>query len=146
MSITRYEPWNMLNEVNNLVENMLQRRSTDNSYVETSHWIPAVDIKENPEQFILFADLPGVDKDKLEIAMENNILTIRGERMEETKQVGENFSRIERIKGNFYRRFTLPDTADSERIQAKTKNGVLEIIIPKKEKAQPRRITVKAED
>lgn len=146
MSLTRYEPWNMLNDVNNLFENLLQRRNADNSYVETSHWMPAVDIKEDPNQFVLYADLPGVDKDKIEIAMENNILTIKGDRQEEHKEENDNYSRVERIKGSFYRRFTLPDTADSEKISAKTKNGVLEVIIPKKEKAQPRRITIKAEE
>lgn len=146
MSLIRYEPWNMVNEVNSLLENMLQRRLADNSYVETGHWIPAVDIKEEPNRFILYADLPGVDKDNIEIAMENNVLTIKGERQEEHKEEKDNFSRIERIKGSFYRRFTLPDTADSEKISAKTNNGVLEITIPKKEKAHPRRITIKAQE
>ncbi len=146
MSLIRYEPWNMVNEVNSLLENMLQRRLADNSYVETGHWIPAVDIKEEPNRFILYADLPGVDKDNIEIAMENNVLTIKGERQEEHKEEKDNFSRIERIKGSFYRRFTLPDTADSEKISAKTNSGVLEITIPKKEKAHPRRITIKAQE
>jgi HSP20 family protein len=146
MNVTRYEPWSALNEVNSLFENMLQRRAGDYSNVETSQWMPAVDIKEETNRFVILADLPGVDKEQIEIGMENNILTLRGERNETHKEEKENFSRVERIKGSFYRRFTLPDTADSEKIQAKTRNGVLEILIPKKVKAQPRRINIEAHD
>jgi HSP20 family protein len=77
--------------------------------VETSHWAPAVDIKEESTRFVLFADIPGVDPKNIEISMENGILTIKGERETMRTEDGEGYTRIERSKGSFYRRFALPD-------------------------------------
>ncbi|RME34289.1 MAG: Hsp20/alpha crystallin family protein, partial [Gammaproteobacteria bacterium] len=89
---------------------------------------------------------PGIDPKDIEITMEEGVLTIRGERsIEEETQEGQ-YHRIERARGTFYRRFSLPDTADPERIEAHGKNGVLEIVIPKLEKVQPRKIEVRAEE
>lgn len=153
MSMIRYEPWSMLQDVNNIFENMLQRRigdnsrrAEDNTNIETSQWVPAVDIKEEADCFIFTVDLPGVDKDKIDIAMENNVLTIRGNKEEEYTDNKDNYRRIERVTGSFYRRFALPESVDNEKIRAKSRNGVLEITIPKKEKAQPRRIDIVAEE
>ncbi|MFZ0219035.1 MAG: Hsp20/alpha crystallin family protein [Candidatus Aquirickettsiella sp.] len=114
----------------------------DSSTVETSHWAPAVDIKEESTRFVLFADIPGVDPKYIEISMENGVLTIKGERV--TTQVEENevYTRNERSKGAFYRRFALPDTADADKISAEEKQGVLRIIIPKRDKAAAKKIKV----
>ena len=143
MTLVRYRPWNMLNEMQQLLDRGSQGTDIgDGSSVETSHWVPAVDIKEEPKQFIIKADLPGVDKNNIEISMENNVLTIKGERQDIKKEERENYSRVERTTGSFYRRFTLPNTADSEKIQAKSKHGVLEVTIPKKEVAVSRRIEI----
>ncbi len=116
--------------------------SDDNSLVETSHWAPCVDIKEEPDRFLLYADIPGVDPKDIEIAMENGVLTIKGERSSSKKEEKEGYTRIERSKGSFYRRFALPDTADPDKVTAEGKHGVLKISIPKREKAKPKRITV----
>jgi HSP20 family protein len=110
--------------------------------VTAAAWMPAVDIKEEDGAYVLHADLPGVDPKDIELHMENSVLTLRGERRSEITQEQDNYQRIERVTGTFYRRFTLPDTADAEHISAKTVNGVLEVRIPKSEKALPRRIEV----
>ena len=90
------------------------------------------------------ADIPGVDPKDIEITMEDGVLTVKGERYFKTKNDDETYKRLERSSGSFYRRFSLPDTADGEHIEAKGNNGVLEITIPKHEKVQPRKIEVKS--
>lgn len=140
---TIYRPFNLLNEFNKFLE---QSSASDTSNIDTSQWVPAVDIKEDSNQFVIFADLPGLERENIQVAMENNILTIKGERTEESKDLQKNYSRIERVRGSFYRRFTLPDTADGSKIYAKMKNGVLEVVIPKKEIVQPRLIEVQIEE
>ncbi len=107
--------------------------------VETSHWASAVDIKEEPTRFVLFADIPGVNPKDIEISMENGILTIKGERDAMHTEEGEGYTRIEPSKGSFYRGFALPDTANVDKITAEGKHGVLRIIIPKREKATSKR-------
>ena len=107
-----------------------------------NHWRPAVDIKEEDKQFVIRADIPGVDPKDIEITMEAGILSIKGERTVEEKDENGGYKRIERARGTFYRRFSLPDTADVEKIEARGKDGVLEIVLPKHKKVQPRRITV----
>lgn len=106
-------------------------------------WLPAVDIQEEPEHYLLRADLPGVDPDKIDVTMENGVLTIRGNRDTEKRENRGGFQRYERVRGSFLRRFTLPDTANGEDIKAQTRNGVLEVTIPKHPKVQPRRIDVR---
>jgi HSP20 family protein len=101
-----------------------------------------VDIKEEGQRYVLYADLPGVDSKDIEITQENGVLTIRGERRFEDEEHRSHYRRIERVYGSFYRRFTLPDAADAEGITARSRNGVLEVVIPKHEKVLPRKITV----
>ncbi|MCH9048595.1 MAG: Hsp20/alpha crystallin family protein [Proteobacteria bacterium] len=151
MALVRYEPWNLLDRLqrgfnlHNLLDPYAREvEGEDNSNVVTSHWRPAVDIKEEEDRFVIYADLPGVDPEDIEITMEQGVLTLKGERSEETTKEREGYKRVERVNGSFYRRFSLPDIADAERIEAKGKNGVLEITLPKQEKAKPKRITVKS--
>ncbi len=110
--------------------------------VTAAAWAPAVDIREEDGAYVVHADVPGVDPKDIELDMENGVLTVRGERKSEVKEGKDNYHRIERVSGTFYRRFTLPDTADAESISAKYTNGVLEVRIPKQEKVLPRRIEV----
>ena len=117
-----------------------------NSSSATADWTPAVDIAEYQDQFELFIDLPGVDANSVEISLDNDVLTLSGERPIE-KRVGDNplmSQRTERSHGRFHRRFVLPDTVDTERVTAKGHNGVLEVTIGKQAKAQPRRINMAA--
>lgn len=102
----------------------------------------AVDIKEEADRFVLQADIPGVKPEEMNINMEDGVLTIKGEKKTEAKTDEEGYKRIERTYGSFYRRFSLPDTANSDAISAQSKHGVLEIIIPKREAIQPKKIQV----
>jgi HSP20 family protein len=145
MYLTTYEPWNVINKFHRDLEQLLGRTRepmNSDSAIATSAWIPAVDIREEANEFIIEADIPGVDPKDIEIAMANGVLTIKGERHLETKEEKENYKRVERLHGSFYRRFSLPDTADAEKVSASGKNGVLQITIPKRELAQPRKIKV----
>ncbi|MFT5426124.1 MAG: HSP20 family protein [Gammaproteobacteria bacterium] len=146
----KYQPFNLLDRLQKELnlKNVLDPYvkdvvGDDNSDVVTSHWRPAVDIKEEDNRFVIYADLPGVDPKDIEITMEQGVLTLKGKRFEETKEEREGYKRVERVSGNFYRRFSLPETADAERIEAEGKNGVLQITLPKHEKVQARKITVK---
>ncbi|MCS3903593.1 HSP20 family protein [Methylohalomonas lacus] len=150
MAIMHYEPWSLLRQIQSELNNNLNQfdssgvENADNSNVVTSHWRPAVDIREEKDRFVIVADLPGVDPKDIEVTMENGVLALRGERKFEKDVSGDNYKRVERAYGTFYRRFSLPDSADPDRIEAQGRNGVLEIVLPKQEKVQPRRIDVKS--
>ena len=145
MSLVRYQPWNSMEQLRREMGRMLDNSSTseEESSIATSDWTPAVDIKETEKEFLIHADIPGVEPDAIDVHMEDGLLTIKGERSSETKEERDGYKRVERHHGTFYRRFSLPDTANADEISAKSKNGVLEITIPKQEKAQPRKIEVK---
>jgi len=121
---------------------LLRNGSADESSVVTSQWVPRVDIKEEADRFVLYADIPGVDPQEIEVQMDKGMLTIKGERREEAGLDSDNFSRIERRHGSFHRRFALPDSANPEGISASGQNGVLQIVIPKRPETTPRRIQV----
>jgi HSP20 family protein len=125
-----------------LFEGSLFQNTADESSVVTSQWVPRVDIKEEADRFLLYADLPGVDPQDIEVQMDKGMLTIKGERREEGVSETERYSRIERRHGVFHRRFALPDSADPEGISASGHNGVLTISIPKRPESTPRRIQV----
>lgn len=145
MNITRYDPWRTMDEWRQEVDQMLHpllQRGDDTSRVVGGEWAPAVDIKEEDNRYVIRADIPGVKPDDIEVTMENGVLTIRGERKFEESEERENFRRIERSHGIFYRRFSLPDNTDAEAVQASGKDGVIEVIIPKTREKQPKRIEV----
>lgn len=144
MKLMRYEPWGLLNQFHRDLDNLFNTTepSLEGSSVATSSWTPAVDIKEEPKQFVIEADIPGVEPKDIEISMENGVLTIKGERNSESQEESKGYKRVERIRGSFYRRFSLPDTADPENIKAAGKNGVLSVTIPKREVMQARKIEV----
>ena len=109
-----------------------------------AYFTPAVDVTEEDERYVLRADLPGVDPKDLEIVAENDVLIVKGERVAEERSEEENHTRVERTSGQFERRFRLPETADTDAISASGKHGVLEIVIPKRPQAKPRRIAISA--
>ena len=147
MAITRYYPWTQnprfQDEMKQVFDRFFGEDEGDQSNVVTSQWTPRVDIKEEDKRFVILADIPGVDPNDIEVHMDSGILSIKGERKTEAKDQNGKLTRIERSYGAFYRRFALPDTADAEGISAHGKNGVLEISIPKKAEAAPRRIEIK---
>lgn len=141
----RYEPSSVLNQLlNNFYGPLGKDLGDEESNIVTSHWMPSVDIKEEDDKFLIYADVPGVDPKDIDVTMENGILTIKGERESESREEKGGYKRVERSKGSFYRRFSLPDSADADNINAKSNNGVLEITIPKHEVVIPRKITVKS--
>ena len=138
MALGRYEvrnPWSQFHQEVN-------RMFGENSNIVTSDWVPLVDIKEEKDRYVLHADLPGVDRDSIDITMEGGVLSIRGQRALEQAEEGSQYKRVERAHGTFYRRFALPDEADPEGISARSEQGVLEVTIPKRASVQPRRIEV----
>ena len=114
----------------------------DPSSVETAQWQPHVDVYEENERFIITADIPGVDPKDIDITMEKGVLTVKGVRESKDQKEEKGYTRKERFYGSFYRRFALPDSADADQIAASGRNGVLEIIIPKKPETKSRKIEV----
>jgi len=125
-----------------LFTNGLLRDDRDESSVVTSQWLPPVDIREEQDRFVLYADIPGVDPQDIEVQMDRGMLTIKGERRSDTTGGTERYARVERVHGAFHRRFALPDSADPDGISASGSHGVLRIVIPKKPESTPRRIQV----
>ena len=145
MTLTTYAPWNRMNQLSREFERLFELQPShgeDGTQSATADWVPTVDIKEEENRFIVFADIPGVDPKDIEITMDKGVLTIRGERKYEGKEEREGYKRMERARGSFYRRFALPDTADVDNVSAHGNNGVLQVVIPKQAAAQPRRISV----
>ena len=117
-------------------------RTTENlDEGSTGQWLPLVDVREDDTEFVLLADIPGVDPRDIEVSMDNRVLTIAGERSDDTGD-GVQFRHSERELGRFLRRFAMPDTADPDQVSAKGENGVLEIVIKKRREQQPRRIPI----
>lgn len=142
MSMTQHNPWNIFDQLQHEMNRAHAYKAKNEDHAVASDWSPAVDIKEEENQYLLIADIPGVNPDNIDIEMENNVLSIKGERNSELKTSQQGFKRIERKHGVFYRQFTMPEGVNAEGIKAKTENGVLTVIIPKQEVVKPRKITV----
>src|SRR5579872_1347633 len=142
-SIMRWEPFRNLSglqeQVNRLFEASFTNRP-DNSAITT--WAPAVDIYETENELVLKADLPDMNEKDLDVRVENNMLTIRGERKFEQKVNEDNYLRIERTYGSFSRSFSLPNTVNTEAIKADYKNGVLTVQLPKRAESKPKQVKV----
>ncbi len=142
-TMLRYEPWSLQRDLLNEVNRFFERASAgDESSGATAEWMPAVDIDEYSDKFVLVADIPGIDPKSIEITLEKGVLSLSGTRERAVEQKGVERRRVERASGRFHRRFSLPDTVDSEAVTARGNNGVLEIVIPKRAAVQPRRISV----
>ena len=146
MTLVRYQqPWSLHQELLSEVNRLFDRAgANDPSTGATADWSPAVDIDEYADRFTLRADIPGVDPAAVEVTLEKGVLTLSGVREQTASDPAPDRRRAERASGRFHRRFTLPDTVDSESVSASGKNGVLEVIIPKRPQVQPRRIAVSA--
>lgn len=146
--IRNQQPWNLLTQLQHDLSNAFESPlasllAGDGSKIATGQWAPPVDIREEPNQFIVHADIPGVDPANIEVTMENGLLTMKGHRECASASEQAGYSRVERVYGSFYRRFSLPDTADQDSVQAECKQGVLTITITKKEKAKARKIEIR---
>ena len=145
MAITRYEPWSLLSQLQKELLSSQDDKASE-GLIATAEWVPSVDIKEAADKFIIYADIPGVKPEDIDVSMEAGVLTVRGKKESEVKTEKEGYKRVERSTGSFYQRFSLPDSANDEAINAKCKLGVLEIVIPKKEAVKPKRINVSLEE
>jgi HSP20 family protein len=141
--LNRWEPFRgaatLQEQVNRLFGNVLEHSGEESSLTS---WAPAVDIYETEHEMVVKADLPEVDPKELDIRVENNLLTIRGERKFEKKVNEDNYLRVERAYGSFSRSFSLANTVNAEAIKADYQNGVLKLTIPKREEAKPKQIKV----
>ena len=141
MNIARFEPWTL---VDLLSREAINRRSAADHYSTEADWVPAVDIVEETDRFVLRADVPGVDPSRIDVNTDKGFLNVSGERSPFEGSEETAAQRIERATGRFLRRFALPDSVATEGITARCSNGILEVVIPKAPEVQTRRITVKA--
>lgn len=145
-NLRTFDPWrdfgSLQDRINRLFDDTLRGTAEGDEQLMRGAWAPAVDIHESEEGFSVTADLPGVNKEDVKIDLKNNTLTISGEKKFEEKTPKENYIRIERSYGKFVRSFSMPNNIDSGKIKATFKDGTLELIIPKKEEAKPKQITI----
>lgn len=147
MTMVRFEPFRelaqMQDRINRIFGDAYTRRYDNDDVMQRGEWLPPVDIFENGDQeIVLRAELPGVAKEDIDIRVENNTLTLKGERKREAEVKNEQYHRVERSYGTFSRSFSLPSRIDSEKVRADYRDGVLSITLPVKEEAKPRQISV----
>ena len=145
MALVRWEPVRELsslqNDMNRLFNTFFDTTSTSNG-ATPRRWVPAMDLVETDDHFVLKADLPGLSEDDVQIDVEDNVLTVSGERKAEHEDTREGYVRVERSYGAFRRSLTLPEGVEAEAVSASFENGVLEIRIPKPEQRKPRRVAI----
>jgi HSP20 family protein len=148
MAIIRWEPFRDLVSLQERMNRMFDesfrgagRGAAEEDWVGGA-WAPAVDIYEQDGNIVLKAELPGIDPKDVDVRVENNILTLRGERKLDNEVKRESYHRVERSYGTFIRSFTLPNMIDTEKIKAEYKDGVLRMILPKKDEAKPKQISI----
>jgi HSP20 family protein len=145
MALIRWEPVRELNTLHNEMNrlfNTLFDAPVPNGNASVRRWIPAMDLVETDENFVLRADLPGVSESDVNIELEDNVLTVSGERKSEHEERKEGYYRVERAAGSFSRSLTLPEGVSPEAIKANFDKGVLEIRIPKPEERKPRKVAI----
>jgi HSP20 family protein len=146
MAMTRFDPFRDLavlqDRMNRLFNDSYGSRGGDESLLNRGAWTPAVDIYEVDGALVLKAELPDVNRDDIDVHVENNTLTLRGERKVDQEIKQENFHRVERAYGTFVRQFSLPATVDGAKISADYRNGVLTVTLPVREEAKPRSIKI----
>ena len=148
MNIARFEPWSLFDAMQRDFDRLNGRRvrsaNLGDDGQSVADWIPAVDVVEKNDSFVLRADLPGVSPEDIDVSMEDGTLTVSGNREEKRDEEEDGVRRIERLSGRFFRRFSLPESADPEKISATSANGILEVVIGKRPEVSARRIAVQA--
>lgn len=145
MSIVKYDPFRELRSLQDEMTRLftgVRPASFDREDMTHGAWAPSVDIFEDKERLILEAELPGMSRDDFDISVENNVITLKGERKFEKKTEGDNYHRVERSYGSFTRSFTLPQTVTADGATADFDNGVLRVALPKREETKARRIEI----
>lgn len=139
-AIIRCNPWSLISGLQDEMNQVFDRNTSEKGELRKSF---AVDIREMKDHYLITADLPGLSAQDIHITIESNMLTIQGDRKSDKKQGENGYTRIERFAGTFYRQFTLPDDIDVNKIDATSREGVLELRLPKIEISQPKKIEVK---
>ncbi|TLY21691.1 MAG: Hsp20/alpha crystallin family protein [Nitrospirae bacterium] len=147
-AVTRWDPFRELDELQNRLSSLfgrapLRRNGDKDEAITVAEWAPLVDIVEDDNEYLIKAELPEVKKEDVKVTVQDDVLTISGERTFEKEEKGRKYHRMERAYGSFARSFTLPEDADGEKVAAEFKNGVLKVHLPKSEKAKPKSIEVK---
>jgi len=144
MQLIRWDPFQQLVAMNNRLNRTINDPYTPRTEDAFGAWAPPVDIFEKDEQLVLRAEIPGVQKENMDVGIESGVLTLRGERKQEIGVKEENAYRMERVYGTFTRSFSLPTTVDAAKVTATYKDGVLEVTVPKAENAKPKRVEIEA--
>jgi len=144
---TRWDPFKELEEMEKRLSTLLGRAPArtdgEKEAMTVAEWSPLVDITEDEKEYVIKAELPEMKKEDVKLTVENDVLTISGERKYEKEEKGKKYHRVERAYGSFVRSFTLPEDADGSNVSAEYKDGVLKVHLPKSEKAKPKAIEVK---
>jgi HSP20 family protein len=149
MSLIKYDPFRELRSLQDEMNRLFMTsvpRTVSQEEMASGGWSPSVDIFESENEIVLEAELPGMKREDFEVSIENNVITLKGERHFEKKEEGDNYHRVERSYGSFTRSFSLPRTVSAEETSADFKNGILRVSLPKKEEAKARKIEVTGED
>ena len=152
--LTRWQPvrtrWNLFKELEEIEKRLSTywghpagRTEAGKEAITVAQWSPLVDITEDEKEYLLKAELPDVKKEDIKLTVKDNVMSISGERKYEQEEKGKKYHRVERAYGSFLRSFTLPDAADGSKVSAEYKDGVLNVRLPKSEKARPKSIEVK---
>jgi HSP20 family protein len=142
MAITRWDPFREVVTLQNRMNSLFRNMNDEEAPLAAANFVPAVDIYEDAEKLVLKLEVPGIQEKDLDVRIEGNTLTVKGERKFEAEEKEENFHRIERSYGSFYRAFTLPSTVETEKVQASYTAGVLKLELKKKAEAQPKQIKI----
>lgn len=147
MAPVRWDPFRELEDVSDRLNRMLtrpaMRTSNNKETMIVADWTPSVDISETEGEYQIKAEIPDVKKEDVKVTLEDGVLTIQGQRKQETEEKGTKYHRIERSYGSFARTFSLPDVIEVDKVRAEFKDGVLHLHLPKSEKAKPKAIEVK---
>jgi HSP20 family protein len=147
-TLTRWNPFREMEDIHDRLFNLFKNTQTrsgngEQESLTVSEWTPLVDITEDDKEYLIKAELPEVKKEEVKVTVENGLLTINGERKFEKEEKGKQYHRVERAYGSFVRSFSLPDDADSNKVNADFKDGVLRVRVAKSEQARPKQIEVK---
>jgi len=147
MTLVRWDPFRELEDVSDRLNQMFNRpapgRTNGKETMVVADWVPSVDVSETEGEYQIKAEIPDVKKEDVKVTLEEGVLTIQGERKQEKEEKGKRYHRVERSYGRFVRSFTLPDVVDEEKVKAEFKDGILNLALPKSEKAKPKAIEVK---
>ena len=145
MTLMKWDPWREIEDMFDRYTKAVGWPRGSQEAMASSDWSPRVDIVEAEQEFLIKADIPGVEKDHVKVSVENGVLTIQGERKTEKEEKDAKFHRVERFTGTFVRRFTVPENVDADAIKAVFKDGMLTLHLPKTQKALPKAIDIHLE-